>query len=105
MVSVDEFDKMMDVATAAQIRLGLPVPFPTKEERIECFKVNRSALYHCTLGGLCKFLDVFLEPFLQIALFYYFSVRYWVRMKLFSSPFLSPPKVQPPKSASSIICL
>ena len=45
MVSVDEFDKMMDVATAAQIRLGLPVPFPTKEERIECFKVNRSAFF------------------------------------------------------------
>ena len=40
MVSMEEFDKMMDVATAAQIRLGLPAPFPTKEERIECFKVN-----------------------------------------------------------------
>ena len=44
LVSVEEFDKMMDVATAAQIRLGLHAPFPTREERVECFKVNRSAL-------------------------------------------------------------
>ena len=53
MVSVDEFDKMMDVATAAQIRLGLPAPFPTKEERIECFKVNCSSLL--SLYDSCNF--------------------------------------------------
>ena len=39
MVSLVEFDKMMEVATVAQKRLGLPAPFPTPEERNECFKV------------------------------------------------------------------
>lgn len=38
MVSFDEFDKMIDTATGAQKRLGLPFPFATHEERQEAFK-------------------------------------------------------------------
>merc|ERR1711915_536406 len=36
-VSEDEFDKMVDIATSAQKRLGLPTPFSTSEERKEMF--------------------------------------------------------------------
>lgn len=37
-VSMDEFGTMIDIATAAQKRLGLPAPFQTQEEREGCFK-------------------------------------------------------------------
>jgi len=36
-VSADEFDKMVDMATAAQKRLGLPAPFASAEERKQMF--------------------------------------------------------------------
>jgi len=36
-VSEDEFDKMVDLATSAQKRLGLPTPFATSAERKEMF--------------------------------------------------------------------
>ena len=45
MVSLVEFDKMMEVATVAQKRLGLPAPFPTPEERNECFKVYHQLMF------------------------------------------------------------
>ena len=45
MVSLVEFDKMMEVATVAQKRLGLPAPFPTPEERNECFKVYYQLMF------------------------------------------------------------
>jgi len=38
MVSGDEFNKMIDMATSAQKRLGLAVPFASNEERSEMFK-------------------------------------------------------------------
>lgn len=38
MVSGEEFDKMIEAATSAQKRLGLPAPFGTSEERQECFQ-------------------------------------------------------------------
>jgi Ca2+-binding EF-hand superfamily protein len=38
MVSGDEFNKMIDMATSAQKRLGLAVPFASNEERTEMFK-------------------------------------------------------------------
>lgn len=37
-VSEDEFDKMVDLATSAQKRLGLPAPFATSAERKEMFQ-------------------------------------------------------------------
>merc|ERR1711915_319190 len=37
-VSADEFDKMIEMATKNQKRLGLPVPFSTAEERAATFK-------------------------------------------------------------------
>jgi len=38
MVSADEFDKMIEMATSNQKRLGLPVQFATAEERADTFK-------------------------------------------------------------------
>eukprot|EP00090_Calanus_glacialis_P010938 TRINITY_DN19416_c0_g1_i1.p1 TRINITY_DN19416_c0_g1~~TRINITY_DN19416_c0_g1_i1.p1 ORF type:complete len:240 (-),score=83.69 TRINITY_DN19416_c0_g1_i1:198-917(-) len=38
MVSADEFDKMIEMATSNQKRLGMPVPFSTAEERAATFK-------------------------------------------------------------------
>ncbi|XP_023332057.1 uncharacterized protein LOC111704149 [Eurytemora carolleeae] len=38
MVSGDEFNKMIDMATSAQKRLGMETPFQSTEERTEIFK-------------------------------------------------------------------
>eukprot|EP00088_Acartia_fossae_P051173 TRINITY_DN574_c0_g1_i2.p1 TRINITY_DN574_c0_g1~~TRINITY_DN574_c0_g1_i2.p1 ORF type:complete len:237 (-),score=107.31 TRINITY_DN574_c0_g1_i2:1241-1951(-) len=38
MVSGDEFNKMIDMATSAQKRLGMEVPFASNDERTEMFK-------------------------------------------------------------------
>jgi len=37
-VSADEFGTMISIATANQIRVGLPAPYQTADERAECFK-------------------------------------------------------------------
>lgn len=37
-VSIEEFEKMILVATAAQKRCGLPAPFQTSEDQEACFK-------------------------------------------------------------------
>merc|ERR1712112_7207 len=37
-VSADEFGTMISIATANQIRVGLPAPYQTSDERAECFK-------------------------------------------------------------------